>query len=139
MKEFKTQPEVFQNLDFKEVICNMCGLTCAMTLDAAGEFQENEGLIEAKVSGGYPSTPGNGDGALDDCVEYTFSLCEFCLDFIFSNFINPPKVNDSVKCKITLAFVPADIRVAKDNWRAFKQEFYQRKSERDLARKIKRK
>lgn len=117
----------------KEMFCNMCGKTCAMCLDG-DEYFENEGLILAKVSGGYPSTPGNGDGALDDMTQYEFSICEFCLDFMFSNFVIPPKVSENITKQMT--FVPAEKRVAQDEWREDKDNFYKRKSERDFARKL---
>jgi hypothetical protein len=123
-----------------------------MDLDSTGEYKENEGLIDAKVIGGYPSTPGNGDGALDDMTQYKFSLCEFCLDFLFTRFVVPPTVNcigfapppyvcdgslNDIVEKEQEPFYSAEERVKNDEWRRGKKEFFQRKIERDIARKIK--
>lgn len=138
----------------KEILCNMCGKSCAMDLMNDGSYKENEGLLLAKVTGGYPSTPGNGDGALDDMDQYEFSLCEFCLDFLFSNFAIPPRVceiglkppphvctgsKDDIIERNEEPFVPAEQRVMKDDWRRFKKEFFNRKLERDQARNIEKK
>lgn len=72
-----------------EVFCNFCGLSCKLGED---ECQGNSGLINQTVMGGYHSTPGNGEGTLDDMSVYRFSLCEFCLDRLFGKFKIPPRV-----------------------------------------------
>ncbi len=56
-------------------VCNMCGELCSL-----GPQRNKGGLVNQTVDGNYDSTPGNGQGALDDCTSYRFSLCEFCLD-----------------------------------------------------------
>lgn len=65
-----------------DIICNMCGETCF------GEANFN-GLIEVCVSGGYDSD------ALDDGVNYTFSICEHCLNkHVFDRFKIPPETEE---------------------------------------------
>ena len=65
-------------------LCNMCGETT--NADLTGESGGSEdGLIDAKVHGGYYSP------ALRDMSMYKFSFCEYCLDHIFQQCINPPK------------------------------------------------
>ena len=137
--------------EHKDILCNMCGLSCSMDYSTDGQYKGNHGLIEYPVVGGYPSTPGNGDGALDDMTQYEFSLCEFCLDFIFTYFKIPPRVcqlrlkpppniitgsPDDVIENESEPFVPAEQRVKNDDWRKLKREFFIKKLERDAARKI---
>lgn len=140
----------------KETLCNLCGLSC--------HFDEEHdksayGLIDASVVGGYPSTPGNGRGALDDMVGYQFSLCEFCLDWLFSKFRLKVQTFDPMAGRViqegesldeaierTGGFVmlverstpkpwrPAEERVAQDEWRSMKEEFRAEKARRDAAR-----
>jgi hypothetical protein len=90
------------------------------------------GLTETIVSGGYPSTPGNGGGALDDDTHYQFSLCEFCLDYMFSNFKIPVEVSCSGQKE---PFVSAEDRVKRDDWRKKKVQFFVEKYQRDNLRK----
>ncbi len=79
------------------VKCNLCGHLCAL-----GEAKQNEpdrmlgGLLGAQVNGGHYSTAGNGYGALEDGCSYRFSLCEFCLDWLFNQFKVPVKVHDYI-------------------------------------------
>lgn len=100
----KVQKEVDVTTD---IICNKCGDTCTPVsaraprgtpvkwIEGVGlvEISEEEsflrgpnayGLIEAQVSGGYDSTD------LEDCKNYTFSLCEPCLGALFKTFKIPP-------------------------------------------------
>lgn len=112
-----------------EKLCNMCGLSCELSDSHGGNY----GLIEAMATGGYFSTPGY--GALDDVVHYAFSLCEFCLDFIFSNFVIPPLTRCHLESE-PHNFIPAKDRVLNDSWRKMKEEFLFRKLERDLNRNI---
>jgi len=112
--------------------CNMCGLLCTLGDEATGA---DYGLINARASGGYESTPGNGHGALDDCTHYTFSLCEFCLDWLFSRFKVPVKVDDYVSGEEAEPWRPAAQRVAEDEWRKMKQEFQTEHDKRAAARK----
>lgn len=117
----------------EEKFCNLCGLTCR--LNDMDSFDCNYGLIDAKAEGGYASTPGNGSGALDDCIGYEFNLCEFCLDWLFSIFKISPSVFDHVTGKyINEQYLSAENRVAKDDWRKMKKEFFEEKERRDLAR-----
>jgi len=102
-----------------EAFCNHCGETCY--LGHHDIHVSNHGLIACTVSGGYFSTPGNGCGALDDTTTYTFSLCEFCLDHLFSQFKVPPKIDHymggSDEPEI---FTAAADRVKNDDWRGQK-------------------
>ena len=75
-------------------LCNLCRLTTWVGPDSEMACSEANGLIDAHASGGYESTPGNGHGALDDITTYHFSLCEFCLDWLFSKFMLPVKMTD---------------------------------------------
>jgi len=117
--------------------CNLCGLSCRLT-GPGSDFNELSGLIDCKVSGGYDSTPGNGAGALDDTTQYEFSLCEFCLDWLFVQFKVPVEVSDymnpdSPKEK----WVSAKDRVCKDDWRGMKTVFFDEFKKRNQARELK--
>lgn len=115
-----------------DVLCNLCGLSC--TLDEKN-FSELGGLIGAVVSGGYASTPGNGVGALDDTVAYRFSLCEFCLDWLFAQFTIPVAVSDYMTpLEQVEPWNPAAQRVASDDWRRMKQIFTDEANRRAAAR-----
>lgn len=106
--------------------CNWCGETCLLIDSGRMHIVTNtdrHGLIDAVVSGGYQSTPGNGQGALDDCSSYKFSLCEFCLDHLFTQFKIPPQTGNYVGGNEP-PFVPAPERVANDDWRGMKEEFF---------------
>lgn len=136
--------------------CNLCGLSLRL---APAPEDETLGLVKVAVVGGYPSTPGNGSGALDDGTGYRFSLCEFCLDWLFGQFTIPVETFD-VKVGFTLkedetidqamdrtgGFVflaagpspepwrPAAERVRDDAWRKMRERFANEKLRRDLAR-----
>ena len=127
-------------LVFHELKCNLCGLSCAVgCTDDHGTCGENSGLLEETVSGGYKSTPGNGRGALDDCTSYTFSLCEFCLDWLFEQCQVPPTVGSYMgepdEPKI---WQSASTRVKQDDWRKMKNEFTDERDKRGRARSAKR-
>ncbi len=120
--------------DEPDILCNMCGLTCRLD----PKESETHGLIKETVSGGYESTPGNGDGALDDCTRYTFSLCEFCLDHMFSQFKIPVGVDDYIHSgpkDEPEVFRPAQQRVTEDDWRQMKERFFAEFNRRNAARK----
>lgn len=102
--------------------CNWCGCSCA---SPEGHNYIGETL---RVRGGYDSTPGNGHGALDDGDEYSFTLCEFCLDHLFTQFRQPPTVVPPI------AFRPAAVRVRDDAWRGGKDAFYAEQDRRAMAR-----
>jgi hypothetical protein len=95
--------------------CNMCA-------------QESEGLEcnsilnNFKVSGGYDSTPANGYGALDDMTDYEFSLCEYCLDYLFKQFLIAPKVY-FIPSIAEEKFIPAEVRVEMSNHN-YKEDFF---------------
>jgi hypothetical protein len=110
--------------------CNMCGETCRINT-------ENYGMTNAKVSGGYESTAGNGHGALDDCETYTFSLCEFCLDWLFSKFKVPVDITDYMNGSEPGTYVPAAQRVATDECRKMKDEFTAEHDKRAALRNVK--
>lgn len=102
----------------KEVICNMCGQTCCLV--KFNNENENGGLINCEVTGGYSSTAGNGYGAFDDYTKIKFSLCEFCLDFIFSICEKKPMELNFVYGNPTLEeeYVPSIQRVFdQQEWR----------------------
>lgn len=106
--------------------CNLCGHPCGVPGD------RRMGLVEQTVTGGYHSTPGNGDGALDDLTSYKFSLCEFCLDWLFSRFVIP--VETSSHMGDVEPFQPAEQRVRDDAWRKYKDEFFVEFEKRNAAR-----
>lgn len=116
--------------EIPDVLCNLCGLSCTLKEE---EYAESGGLIKASVTGGYFSTPGNGVGALDDNVTYTFSLCEFCLDWLFDRFKIPVKTKDGdIEQK---PWRPASCRVAADDWRKMKQQFVDEAQRRTRSRR----
>lgn len=128
-------------------ICTVCSESCALHL--YDDHYENEGLTDVSIMGGYPSTPGNGLGALDDATRYTFSICEFCLDFLFENARVPPTTCHPGRDAIEfgdrrLPAVPDEVfpfacaseRVARDDWRTRKAEFYAERDRRAALRKI---
>ena len=105
----------------EDIACNLCGLSCVLH---EGKYSEHCGLIQARVSGGFFSTPGNGGGALDDTTAYTFSLCEFCLDWLFAQFAIPVATTNYMDGNAPAdAWRPAAVRVASDDWRGMKAEF----------------
>jgi len=115
----------------KTTRCNLCGLPCSA---GKGRHIDHEaGLIDASVTGGYESTPGNGYGALDDASTYRFSLCEFCLDWLFSQFKVPVVVNDYTAGRSEV-WCPAAERVKKDDWRTGKDVFFKEAARREKAR-----
>jgi hypothetical protein len=89
--------------------CNLCGLSCALTQWNEDGLWIANGVLNCTVHGSYHSTPGNGHGALDDCVSYTFSLCEWCLDWLFTHSVCPPMLSTMDGTK---PFRPAAERVA---------------------------
>jgi hypothetical protein len=107
--------------------CNLCGESLQLE-----EPCERAGLVDTKVSGGYSSTPGNGFGALDDLSTYEFSICEFCLDWLFTQFKIPPKITGPYDFE----FKPAEQRVREDDWRKQKDRFYTEASRRASLRQI---
>ena len=142
------------------VLCNLCGLTCV--LDGGVDHRELGGLIKAAVCGGYESTPGNGHGTLDDMERYKFSLCEFCVDWLFGQFKIPVDVDSYMDDFLLLdgesvdegmkrtggivkslpdpmppPWEPAAVRVARDDWRQMKSEFTAEANRRTLARACK--
>ena len=129
-----------------ETLCNLCGLPCTLGGDPYPDFRA--GLISAVVQGGYESTAGNGYGALDDMTSYNFSLCEFCLDWLFSQFKIPVEVKDYMGSSGGYDFEdpntkpwkpepwkPAADRVNEDDWRKMKDEFFSEFNKRNEARK----
>lgn len=109
-----------------DTLCNMCGQSC--TLEPGPLGGGPCGLIDAEVRGYYNSTPGNGSGALDDGDTYKFSLCEFCLDWLFNTFVIPVEVKDGVQDlpeSPPIKWKPAMQRVSEDKWRKQKERFYE--------------
>lgn len=136
--------------------CNLCGLSCLL---GEGDHITLGGLIDAKVLGGYESTPGNGYGTLDDTERYSFSLCEWCIDWLFSQFRvlavdsymddlcprdgetadeafarNGGIVKLARETAAPPPWRPATERVAADEWRRMKDAFHAEKIRRDKAR-----
>ena len=121
-------------LNEKRNPCNLCGLSLRL---APAPCDEPHGLVGARVCGGYSSTPGNGSGALDDMTVYRFSLCEFCLDWLFSRFVVPVEVSDpreDVAGPPPELWSSAEERVRADVWRKGKESFFKEKARRDAAR-----
>jgi hypothetical protein len=106
-----------------EYICNWCGESCSLGLPSEGPMIDG-GLLDAEITGGYNSTPGNGDGALDDMTLYQFSLCEFCLDYLFEQFKIPPKVHCLIDDGKEETYRPAYQRVQEEEWRKQKEKFF---------------
>lgn len=109
-------------------VCNLCGHPCSL-----GPERNEGGLINQTVDGNYDSTPGNGQGALDDCTSYRFSLCEFCLDWLFQQFVLPVTVfsGDGEE-----TYRPAAVRVRDDDWRSQKEGFAQESERRARSRRV---
>jgi len=109
--------------------CNLCGEPCGCNHKHASAL----GLVNHTEMGSYCSTPGNGCGALDDGATYTFSLCEFCLDWLFSRFKIPPEVDRGDP--ESNVFRPAEQRVNEDDWRQLGRErFFSEFHKRNKAR-----
>lgn len=125
------------NFIIKEIdqnYCNLCGDTCCIS---EGEGMcEKYGLENCKVSGHYMSTPGNGHGALDDLSTYQFSLCEFCVNWLFKQFVIPPREYDYSDGH-EYEWRSAEQRVEEDDWRKMKELFHKENNRRNLLRKIK--
>jgi len=137
--------------------CNLCGLSLRL---APAPWDTPEGLVGAEVVGGYSSTPGNGSGALDDGEGYRFSLCEFCLDWLFDQFVIPVETFDPMAPHVLQPgetveaamertggvvklmagpppepWRPAEERVRTDDWRGMKERFFNEKKRREASRK----
>jgi len=112
-------------------ICNACGLSCSLR-SPQGPYPS--GLVEATVSGGYESTAGNGYGALDDLTTYTFSLCEFCLDALFSQLRVPPRVAQ-MGTPSEGEYESAADRIRTQPWRAMGDLFREESARRARRRK----
>jgi hypothetical protein len=110
--------------------CNVCGHS--LRLEPNGP---RCGLVDAEVEGSYNSTPGNGSGALDDCTKYKFSICEFCIDWLFTQCRIPPEVHDMHgDPDSTAQWKPAGQRVAEDEWRTHKREYSDEALMREMSR-----
>lgn len=95
---------VLASLDLDErssETCPTCRGDVACSLGCDSPAGGPHGLIRAFVTGGYESTPGNGHGALDDGDTFTFSLCEFCLDWLFGRFVVPVETGSYVHSEPT--------------------------------------
>lgn len=116
------------------VVCNLCGESCEPDGLVIGDPEYRFaplGLIDQKIQGGYESTPGNGYGALDDMTTYGFSLCEFCLDWLFTQFKLAPTVTYDT---VSEPWRPAEQRVTEDEWRKEKEIFFKEFKKRNEAR-----
>jgi hypothetical protein len=162
MKITKTVKREVELEETKDIICNLCGESCSLG-SAYNDGNDPDpldysGLIEQTVTGGYNSTPGNGNGALDDMVRYSFSLCEFCLDWLFQQFTIPVAVDDPMNDYLTqegetmdealdkrgivqLMEAPqpppwksAAERVAEDDWRQQKEKHFNESNRRARKR-----
>jgi len=123
-----------------ETLCNLCGLPCTAGKPGRtcgpGEEDRRAGLIDAVAVGGFESTPGNGDGALDDTVAHRFSLCEWCLDWLFAKFKIPVAVASDMPGDDWQPepWRPATERMESDEWRRMKDVFQEEYERRALAR-----
>lgn len=115
-------------------VCNLCGHLCSLADHNGQVLDHAAGLIDAHVSGGYHSTAGNGFGALDDITSYRFNLCEFCLDWLFTQFVVPVETSCYLSGEAE-PFRPAEERVRNDEWRKMKEEFFTELEKRTLCRK----
>lgn len=125
--------------DTKIYLCNICGESCTIGSESDNPRTVN-GLIEATVTGAYMSTPGNGttQGALDDRVRYKFSICEFCLDWLFhSVFKIPVQVIDLDGDDGEFNQLSALQRVLKSHHRNYKEEFIVEYKRHNQLRQIK--
>ena len=145
----------------------MCGLSCVLREetfkspdDTDQSYKAVGGIIDAEIIGGYDSTPGNGYGALDDMCGYRFSMCEWCLDWLFQQFNTPPTTFDPMNRFVLKAgetvdeglnrmgvvrvmgrvpepepFKPAVQRVNEDEYRTDRTTFFTELARRDAARK----
>lgn len=111
-------------------ICNMCGYSCRLS----DNWEDDVNGLFCSVEGRYSSTPGNGYGALDDCSSYKFALCEFCLDWMFTQFKIPVQVINTLNNVVENKFRSAIQRVAEDDWRKDEEGFYQEYLKRANAR-----
>lgn len=78
-------------VDEKEVYvertCNLCGCGCGDGFKK-GPLNFNKGLIDATVTGGYSSP------IIPDMTSHTFSLCEYCVVWLFDVFLIKHKFTD---------------------------------------------
>jgi len=78
MKVSHKEPQTIDVEVIDDILCNQCGGSCH---DRQG--MNYEGLIEARVQGGYASK-------LGDMTSFIFSICEDCLEKLFVRFKHPP-------------------------------------------------
>ena len=72
----------------EDVICNKCSCSCkGYAPGVEPEHHSFEGIIEAKITGGYGAKLGDG-------TTYVFSICEECLWKMFKEFKHPPVIYD---------------------------------------------
>ena len=114
----------------------MCGCSCDLVCSDGVTVDQRAGL-RAHISGGYHSTPGNGDGALDDGNVYRFALCEFCLDWLFSQFTTPVSVTGYDGHPEEDSWRPAVERVTTDDLRRDKERFFAEWGRRNRLRNAK--
>jgi hypothetical protein len=81
MKKTHKESKIEEVEVIDDIFCNYCGKSCK------NEYGQYEGLIEHHICGGYGSK-------LGDSIEYTFSICEICLDNLFDRFVHKPKISD---------------------------------------------
>ncbi len=136
-------------------ICNMCGLDCKIIelvpqkidcerkvctetdqkLHQQAPDLEDGGAMKIVAKGTYHSTPGAGWGALDEAHTYSFVLCEFCLDYLFTQMQITPRVRN-INGQ-TIKFFSAQERIARDTEKErpmtlrFLEEFWNRKVARE--------
>lgn len=109
----------------EDQLCNLCGYSCQLKDPDANYHDNVGGLIGTIVGGGFDSTPGNGYGAFDDMTSYRFSLCEFCLDWLFAQFKIPVDVWDIMDPANPEVWEPAAVRLTKRDFGSLKhKEFF---------------
>lgn len=85
MQEYEARKETKQILT--NVKCNKCGKKMAITFadptTGGGDRVSSVIGLMAEVDGCYQSTH------LEDCVKYSFDMCEECLVELFESFVIP--------------------------------------------------
>lgn len=117
-----------QNEKIRKIsVCNMCGESTILALEPVVDIG---GLDNCEVIGGYFSS------ALEDCSKYKFSICEFCLDYLFERFKIPPKIFCTIDGDYR-KFTTAKERFQTSNQKKLATEFFEEYEKRNKVRTMK--